>query len=70
MSVIPLQREVERVRQDVLSEFVTFERARDVYGVVFAFTELSDALAVDTDATNRHREGLRAMRGTNIPADA
>jgi N-methylhydantoinase B len=66
----PLQREVERVRQDILSEFVTFERARDVYGVVFANTELSDALAVDTDATNRHRESLRVMRVNNIPADA
>jgi N-methylhydantoinase B len=66
----PLQREVERVREDVLSEFVTFERARDVYGVVFANTELSDALAVDIDATERHRESLRAMRGDNIPAEA
>ena len=35
------------MREDVLSEFVTFERARDVYGVVFADTELNDALAVD-----------------------
>jgi N-methylhydantoinase B/oxoprolinase/acetone carboxylase alpha subunit len=52
-------REVERVREDVLSGFVTFERARDVYGVVFADTELNDALAVDVPATERRRHGLR-----------
>jgi N-methylhydantoinase B len=62
----PLQREVERVREDVLSEFVTFERARDVYGVVFANTELTDALAVDIDATERQRESLRAARGDDM----
>jgi N-methylhydantoinase B len=66
----PLQREVERVREDVLSDFITFERARDVYGVIFANTELSDALAVDVDATERPRESLRAMYGDVILADA
>jgi N-methylhydantoinase B len=58
----PLEREPERVRQDVLSQFISFERARDVYGVVFAGTELSDALAVDEAGTLRTREVLRAGR--------
>lgn len=56
----PLEREIERVREDVLSGFITFERARDVYGVVFANAELSDALAVDTEGTRRRREELGA----------
>ncbi|MBL8129581.1 MAG: hydantoinase B/oxoprolinase family protein, partial [Chloroflexia bacterium] len=55
----PLEREVERVREDVLSRFITFERARDVYGVVFTGTELTDALAVDAAGTSRQRERLR-----------
>ncbi|MBA3451247.1 MAG: hydantoinase B/oxoprolinase family protein [Chloroflexia bacterium] len=59
----PLARETERVRGDVLSGFITFERARDVYGVVFANTELTDGLAVDGDATRRQRERLRATCG-------
>jgi N-methylhydantoinase B len=58
----PLEREVERVREDVLSGFISFERARDVYGVVFADTELSDALAVDVEGTRRRREELSATR--------
>ena len=48
------------MREDVLSGFITFERARDVYGVVFANAELSDALAVDTEGTRRRREELGA----------
>ena len=56
----PLEREVERVRDDVLSGFISFERARDVYGVVFGSSELTDALRVDGDATERQRKGLRA----------
>jgi N-methylhydantoinase B len=58
----PLEREPERVRQDVLSQFISFERARDVYGVVFAGTELTDALVVDEAETARQREALRAGR--------
>ncbi len=58
----PLEREVERVRDDVLSQFITFERARDVYGVVFTGTELTDALAVDEAGTERQRERIRAGR--------
>ena len=59
----PLQREVERVREDVLSGFISFERARDVYGVVFANAELSDGLSVDKSATERQRASLSAARG-------
>jgi N-methylhydantoinase B len=58
----PLAREPERVREDVLSQFISFERARDVYGVVFANTELSDALMVDVEGTARQREAVRAAR--------
>jgi N-methylhydantoinase B len=56
----PLAREMERVRDDVLSGFLSLERARDVYGVVFAGTELTDALAVDGEATRRRRAELLA----------
>jgi N-methylhydantoinase B len=61
----PLAREVERVRYDVLSGFVSFERARDVYGVVFASTELTDALQIDAAATERQREQLRIAGGSS-----
>jgi hypothetical protein len=33
---------------------------------VFANTELTDALAVDIDATERQRESLRAARGDDM----
>ncbi len=55
-----LEREVERVRDDVLSGFISFARARDVYGVVFGNAELNDGLAVDRSATERHRASLSA----------
>src|SRR5262249_34464719 len=53
----PHEREPERVREDVLARFVSLERARDVYGVVFRGDELDDALAVDEEATARLRSG-------------
>jgi N-methylhydantoinase B len=58
----PLEREPWAVRDDVLSQFVSFERARDVYGVVFETGVLDDSLAVDAEATRRRREQLRAGR--------
>ncbi|MEZ5101447.1 MAG: hydantoinase B/oxoprolinase family protein, partial [Thermoleophilia bacterium] len=58
-----LEREAERVRADVLARFVTVERARDVYGVVFTGDALDDSLAVDEAATTARREALRAERG-------
>jgi hypothetical protein len=47
------------VREDVLAQWVSFERARDVYGVVFVEELTHDGLAVDAEATARRREELR-----------
>lgn len=58
----PLDREPERVRDDVLSGFITLERAREVYGVLFTSDSMSDALTVDPDATNAWREELRSRK--------
>jgi len=51
----PLSREPELVRDDVLAGFVSFGRARDVYGVVFTDEVLGDDLAVDAAATTARR---------------
>jgi N-methylhydantoinase B len=58
----PLDREPELVRADVLARFVSFERARDTYGVCFVADVLTDELAVDSDATGRRRAELREGR--------
>jgi N-methylhydantoinase B len=47
----PHAREPERVRDDVLARFVSFERARDVYGVAFDRHVLDDSLVVDDQKT-------------------
>ena len=60
----PLERETGRVRDDVLGSFVSLERARDVYGVLFNGSDLTDALAVDVEGTERQRARLRARRTT------
>lgn len=52
----PLEREPARVRQDVLNRWVSFERAREVYGVVFTSDVPVESLEVDELAT----EALRA----------
>jgi len=52
----PRQREADLVRQDVLSHFVSLDRAREVYGVVFTGTSIDDSLEVDEAATRRLRE--------------
>ena len=54
----PFEREPERVRADVLAGFVSVERAREAYGVVFSNAELGDSLQVDEQETLR----LRAVR--------
>jgi N-methylhydantoinase B len=54
----PLEREPERVRADVLAGFVSFTRARDVYGVVFVEDVLAERLAVDRAATAARRAEL------------
>jgi N-methylhydantoinase B len=51
----PRRREPERVREDVLARFVSRERARDVYRVVFTGDALDDSLAVDEAETARLR---------------
>jgi N-methylhydantoinase B len=51
----PHEREPELVRDDVLARFVTFERAREVYGVAFREDVLDDSLEVDHEATRRLR---------------
>jgi len=50
----PLERDPERVRRDVIEEFVSKEAARDSYGVV-----LKDDLSVDEEATRAARQGLK-----------
>ena len=53
----PLDREPERVRNDVVGETVSLDAARDIYGVDF------DAEgAVDVAATERRRDAMRARR--------
>jgi N-methylhydantoinase B len=47
----PLERDIEAVRQDVLNELVSIERARDVYGVVID----PKTLQVDYEATKKLR---------------
>jgi hypothetical protein len=48
----------------VLAGFVSFARARDVYGVVFADDHVSAALAVDPVATDQRRRELAVTEGT------
>ena len=50
----PSEREVERVRRDVLEGWITAERAREVYGVA-----LTDDLGIDEEGTHRLRDELR-----------
>lgn len=47
----PFEREPELVRADVLARFVSFERAREVYGVAFEKEVLTDELTIDRAAT-------------------
>jgi N-methylhydantoinase B len=51
----PKEREPELVREDVLARFVSFERARDVYGVAFTSDALDDSLELDDEETVRLR---------------
>ena len=53
-----LQRDPEAVKDDVLDELVSLERARDKYGVVFTGTVENYDLAVDAAATQLLREKL------------
>jgi N-methylhydantoinase B len=59
-----LLRDPEAVREDVLDEIISVERAREKYGVVFTGTVEEFDLAVDVAAT----EVLRRELGAAIPA--
>ena len=56
----PLEREPQRVLEDVLDDYVSVEAARSEYGVVIAGTGAD--LWVDAGATGRLRETMRAGR--------
>ena len=47
------------MRDDVLAGFVSFARAREVYGVAFADGPVDDSLAVDEAETAKLRGGAR-----------
>jgi N-methylhydantoinase B len=55
----PLDRDAEMVRADVLEGFVSLEKARQVYGVVFTGNAEDESLAVDRAATAKWRDTLR-----------
>ena len=56
----PLEREPQRVRFDVVEEFITLQAARADYGVVIDPT----AMTVDVAATAALRAQMHAKRGT------
>jgi N-methylhydantoinase B len=56
----PLERDPERVRQDVVDDLVSDDAARDQYGVVLDAT----TRAVQTEATALRRTELKAARAT------
>ena len=58
----PFERDPELVRQDVLRRWVSFERARSAYGVVFVADVLADSLEVDLSATEALRAELSGPR--------
>jgi N-methylhydantoinase B len=58
----PLQRDPQRVLHDVLENWETLERAREVYGVIFSGAAADDTLAVDAAATLAQRARLAAER--------
>ena len=55
----PLDRDPERVRQDVRKGWVTVEKARDTYGVVLDLTP--ELFAVDYDKTSRLRKRMKHL---------
>lgn len=57
----PRQREPEPLREDVPAGIVSFERTRDVYGVVFRSEVMSDQLEVDAKETARRRAAAQGQ---------
>ena len=56
----PLERDVQRVRADVLERWVSPECARTIYGVVL--TGSGEAMSVDASATTTLRKRLKNTR--------
>lgn len=61
----PLDREPERVAQDVARGWVTSDAARALYGVVLE----AGTVSVDASATEAEREAIRQLRIRNRPDD-
>jgi N-methylhydantoinase B len=55
----PLDREVERVLNDVAERYVSIEIARNVYGVVIEGKVANDSLAANIVATEKLRAEMR-----------
>ena len=56
----PLEREVEKVRRDVIDEYVSIEAARSVYGVVMD----PETFEVDEEATAALRTELKGHQNS------
>ena len=57
----PLEREAERVLEDVLEQYISIEHASDVYGVVFSGSLANESLSVDPGATQKRRAELASL---------
>ncbi|WP_395662268.1 hydantoinase B/oxoprolinase family protein [Aestuariivirga sp.] len=55
----PLDRDAEKVLDDVLDDFISAEHARDVYGVVLRAADNGYAWALDREATEKKRASMR-----------
>ncbi|MFB0563369.1 MAG: hydantoinase B/oxoprolinase family protein [Candidatus Lokiarchaeia archaeon] len=58
----PLERKVERVKQDLEDGIYTRDIVYNVYGVVADFDEKSEEWIIDEKATEKHREEMRQER--------
>lgn len=61
-----LDRDPERVLHDVMEQQVTIEKARDVYGVVFAGHLADETLTVDQTGTKKQRAKLKKRKSLNL----
>jgi N-methylhydantoinase B len=64
----PLERDPALVRADVLAGFVGFERARDVYGVVFDDEVVGESLTLDVAGTSALRDSMRGRDAARLTA--
>ncbi|MFT4583304.1 MAG: N-methylhydantoinase B [Gammaproteobacteria bacterium] len=60
----PLEREPERVLDDVIERYVSEHCARDIYGVMFSGSIDDDSLSVDIEATAKQREHLQTANAS------